>query len=632
MKKKLAILANGWSNYFIEDFIKGVKKAIKESNTDIYLFACYDYTEYSGYPNFNGYSIYRLVNYEDYDGVIILADLIKNPRILEKERQRILQAKVPAISINAQLKDIPCIKIDNYSGFYELICHLIKEHGVKEFVYFSGKENSIDFSERYKAYRTALQDNGITLDPHKTYTVERTNYQCSYENIDEILKDPEQRPQAIVCANDLMALAVIKRADELGIQIPQELKVIGYDDLIFSSSMNPSLSTVKSNADKVGYEAARKVMAGYFDLEVIKIKSSPVYRLSCGCTEENIDKQKLLPLDLMSCSNENESFNSHLEIIDEIFTEATDVFTLMTNLDIFFQKSHHFEGSDFCIFLKSDWTSVLINTAETLPANLNYGNQMQAITSIQNNEKYPREIINTRDLMPSKMKTESNNLYLFMPIYNHSYVHGYFVCKNNLLMLRQLYGYRWTKAFGSAVERFRKQNMFKQMSQQYLRLSTRDALSGTINRVGLEKIAKPFFAQNKKNGLTTVLFFVDINKMKFINDNFGHLHGDLAVKTIAAAVMEVIPKNWLPIRYGGDEFLVVGNSKNYKGEDYCKILTDRITKKTSIMKLPYLLSASVGTYSVPPNSPMTLEEAVEKCDELMYEVKEAFHRQHPEMG
>jgi diguanylate cyclase (GGDEF)-like protein len=632
MKKKLAILTNGWSNYFIEDFVKGVKNALKESNTDIYLFSCYDFTEFSGYPNFNGYSIYRLVNYEDYDGVIILADLIKNPRILEKERQRILQAKVPAISINAQLKDIPCIKIDNYSGFYELICHLIKEHGVKEFAYFTGKENSIDFSERYKAYRTALQDNGITLDPQKTYTVEKTNYQCAYEYINEILKDPEQRPQAIVCASDLMAMAVIKRADELGIQIPQELKVIGYDDLVLSSSMNPSLTTVKSNADKVGYEAARKVMAGYFDLEVIKIKSSPVYRVSCGCTEENNDKQKRLPLDIMSYANENESFNSHLEIIDEIFTEATDVFTLMTNLDIFFQKSHHFEGSDFCIFLKSDWTSVLINTAETLPANLNYGNQMQAITSIQNNEKYPREIINTRDLMPSKMKTESNNLYLFMPIYNHSYVHGYFVCKNNLLMLREHYGYRWTMAFGSAVERFRKQNMFKQMSQQYLRLSTRDALSGTINRVGLEKIAKPFFAQNKKNGLTTVLFFVDINKMKFINDNFGHLHGDLAVKTIAAAVMEVIPKNWLPIRYGGDEFLVVGNSKNYKGEDYCKIITDRITKKTSIMKLPYLLSASVGTYSVPPNSTMTLEEAVEKCDEMMYEVKEAFHRQHPEMG
>ncbi len=632
MKKKLAILANGWSSYFVEDFVKGVKEALKGSDTDIYLFSCYDFTEFSGYPNYNGYSVYRLINYEEYDGVIILADLINNTRILEKERQRILQANVPAISVNAQLKEIPCIKIDNYSGFYELISHLIKEHGIKDFSYFTGKEHSVDFSERYKAYRIALQDNGITLNPQKTFTVERANYTFAYENADQILKDPENRPQAVVCANDLMAMAVIKKAEELGIQIPQDLKVIGYDDLFYAKSINPSLTTVKSNADRVGYEAARKVMAGYFDLEVLKVKSSPVYRSSCGCSDNDNMAQKKLALDVMAYSNENESFNSQLETIDEIFTEATDVFTLMTNLDIFFQKSHHFEGSDFCIFLKSDWTSVLINTAETLPSNLNYGNQMQAITSIQNNEKYPREIINTRDLIPSKMKSEGNNVYLFMPIYNHSYVHGYFVCKNNLLLVKEHYGYRWTMTFGSAVERFRKQNMFKQMSQQYLRLSTRDALSGTINRVGLEKIAKPFFAQNKRNGLTTVLFFVDINKMKFINDNFGHLHGDLAVKTIASAVMEVIPKNWLPIRYGGDEFLVVGNSKNYKGEDYCKIITDRITKKTSIMKLPYLLSASVGTYSVPPNSTLTLEEAVEKCDELMYAVKEAFHRQHPEMG
>ena len=54
-------------------------------------------------------------------------------------------------------------------------------------------------------------------------------------------------------------------------------------------------------------------------------------------------------------------------LIDDVFTTATDVFTLLTNLEIFFSKNHDFEGNDFCIFLKSDWTSVLINTAENLP-------------------------------------------------------------------------------------------------------------------------------------------------------------------------------------------------------------------------------------------------------------------------
>ena len=178
---------------------------------------------------------------------------------------------------------------------------------------------------------------------------------------------------------------------------------------------------------------------------------------------------------------------------------------------------------------------------------------------------------------------------------------------------------------GTGIEHFRKKNMFKQMSQQYLRLSTKDALSGALNRQGLEKLAKPFYAQNKKNGLTTVLFFVDINKMKHINDKFGHLHGDLAVKTVAAAVLETIPKNWLCIRYGGDEFLVVGNSKNYNGEDYCTLIKERLASKTSVMHLPYNLSASVGTYSVPPQAELTLEQAVENVDNIMYEQKQAFH-------
>ena len=169
--------------------------------------------------------------------------------------------------------------------------------------------------------------------------------------------------------------------------------------------------------------------------------------------------------------------------------------------------------------------------------------------------------------------------------------------------------------------------MFKQMSQQYLKLSTRDALSGALNRQGLDRLAKPYYAQNKQNGLTTVLFFVDINKMKHINDQFGHLHGDLAVKTVAAAVLETVPRNWLVIRYGGDEFLVVGNSKNYNGEDYCAQIKERLLSKTSVMHLPYNLSASVGTYSVPANSNLTLEQAVETVDNIMYEQKQAFHKE-----
>lgn len=628
MKKKIAVLACGWAQYFLYDFLQGVEKIAKENNADVYIFNCYDYVEFSGYPNATGFSIYRLINYEEYDGIIILSDLIKNPRVLEMERQRILKSGKPAVSINLKLKDISCMRIDNYTGFYELVTHLIKEHNARNLFYIDGNENSLDFTERRKAFRMALQDNQIELNRENIFTVEHSSFNYGYNAASEIFSSDRKLPDAIVCANDLIALGVLKAAAERNIKIPEQLKIAGYDGNYFAKNVIPAISTVNDNAFKIGTESVKRVLAGFTEVQDFKIKSMPIYQGSCGCESKIITDQKLFSLKFLSEISQSENFAAQLNQIEEIFTDAADVFTLLTNLELFFSKSHAFEGSDFCIFLKADWASVLINSEENLPQNLSYGSQVQAITSIQNNVKYPREIIKTKDLIPSKMHSDECNTFLFIPIFNHSYVHGYFVCKNSLSMISNYHGHQWTRTFGACIERFRKKNMYKQMSQQFLRLSTRDALSGMLNRVGMEKLAKPFYQQNKHNGLTTVLFFVDINSMKTINDKFGHLHGDLAVKTIAQAVLQVVPRNWLCIRYGGDEFLVVGNSKNYNGEDYCKMITQMVLKKSSTMHLPYNLSASVGTLSVPANSPLSLEEAIEKVDEIMYEQKQMFHKTH----
>lgn len=627
MKKKIAVLACGWSTHFLNDFISGMQKEAQGTDTDIYIFSAYNFTEYSGFPNFTGFSIFNLIHYEDFDGAVILSDLIPNNRIIERERLRIIKAGIPAISINRRLEGLTCIRVDNYSGLYALLEHLIKVHNVTDIAYFSGMENSVDMSERYKAYTTVLSDNGIEFNREKVFSIQSCDYQYAYHYLSDFIKSGKKLPQAIVCANDLIALAVLKVCDENKIAVPDQLKIIGYDDLPYVRCTEPSISTVANNIDVAGAQSVRKILSGNPEIQLLKINSTPVFRQTCGCATGHSRDQKVITMNLMNDSSRKEEFDHHMELLGEIFIEAADVFTLLTNIETYLNKAHNFEGSDFCIFMKSDWTSVLINSAESLPQNLSYGTQVQSICSIQNNVKYPREMINTRDLIPAKMKSDGCNVFLFLPIFHHSYVHGYFVAKNNLGMIENRFGYIWSRNLGTSIEHFRKRNMFKQMSQQYLKLSTKDALSGMLNRQGLDKLAKPFYAQNKKNGLTTVLFFVDINKMKHINDQFGHLHGDLAVKTVAAAVLETVPKNWLCIRYGGDEFLVVGNSKNYNGEDYCTQIKVRLEAKTSVMHLPYKLSASVGTYTVPSNSDLTLEQAVENVDNIMYEQKQAFHKE-----
>ena len=627
MKRRIAVLACGWSTYFLKDFMLGMKKAVEGKDIDVYLFNTYNYDEYSGFPNYTGFSIFNIIRYEDFDGIVILSDLINNVRILERERLRILKANKPVISINKKMEGICCIKVDNYSGMYEVLDHMIKMHSVTDLAYVAGKEGSVDITERYKAYLAVLKDNNITFDSQKVYALKSSDYHCAYNFFKEYIKSGKKLPQAFVCANDLLALALLKVALENKIKVPEQLKIIGFDDIIETQCTKPSITTVKNNAELLGAEAVSRLLCGVNGSQLLKVKSTPVFRQSCGCAYSTTSEQNLFTLHILDDANKKEEFDRHMEILGEIFTEAADVFTLLTNIENFFVKSHPFEGSDFCIFMKSDWTSVLINSAENLPQNLSYGTQVQGICSVQNNQKYLREMIPTSELIPAKMKSEGSNMYLFLPVFHHSYVHGYFVTKNDLSMIDNRYGYMLSRNIGNGIEHFRKRNMFKQMSQQYLRLSTKDALSGCLNRQGLEKLAKPFFAQNKKNGLTTVLFFVDINKMKHINDQFGHLHGDLAVKTVAAAVLETVPKNWLCIRYGGYEFLVVGNSENYNGEDYCSMIKKRLESKTAVMHLPYKLSASVGTYSVPAQSELTLEQAVENVDNIMYEQKQAFHKE-----
>ena len=607
MNRRIAVLGCGWSSYFVKDFIHGMMRAVEGKNIDIYVFNTYNYVEYSGFPNSTGFSIFNLINYEEFDGIVILSDLIGNARVLEHERLRILKSKKPAISINKKMQGICCLRVDNYSGMYDVLAHLIKMHNVSDIAYLSGKEQSVDISERYKAYMEVLKDNNITFDKEKVYTIDSCDYHCAYRFFDDYVKSGKKLPQAFCCANDLLAMALLKVCLENKIKVPEQLKIVGFDNITEAQCTKPSLTTVKSCADLLGVEAVTRLIRGVNPMQVLNVKSTPIFRNTCGCSYSVTSEQNLFALNILDDANKKEEFDSHLETLGEIFTEAADVFTLLTNLENFFVKSHRFEGPDFCIFMKSDWNSVLINSAENLPQNLSYGAQVQAICSVQDNKKYLRELLPSHDLIPSKMKTtDKSNVFLFMPIFHHSYVHGYYVAKNNLTMIDNRYGYMWTRSMGTGIEHFRKKNMFKQMSLQYLKLSTKDALSGALNRQGLDKLAKPFYAHNKKNGLTTVLFFVDINKMKHINDQFGHLHGDLAVKTVAAAAMETVPKNWLCIRYGGDEFLIVGSSKNYNGEDYCEMIKKRLASKTSVMHLPYNLTASVGTYSVSSELPVLL--------------------------
>lgn len=629
MKKRIAVITSAWSFDYLKQFFDGMQAGARDKNIDIYVFTYYNYTENTGFFNNTGANIFSIIDYKSFDGVVILASLFYDDEVVEKERLRIIESGIPAITVNKRLEGLTYLNANTQAGLKELINHLIKEHNVTDLRFIGGNPVDPTSQERFETYKQTLSENNIPFDESKCFLQGDWSFDFGYNCALKLFEDKSTLPQGIFCANDMGAVGVLKAAHDNGIKIPEQVKLISFDNVGFSKYIYPSITTVDSNTTKAGSEAIKHFYYSPESKKDIIVDSTGIIRQSCGCEKEVSDDQKNYIVTQLNNDENSAKFTSHLQEIENVFLDSQDVYSLLTNLSNYFSKDNSIESSDFALFLKSDWTSILINNEEELPENLDFGKQMQSIINIRNGKKCANEIIDIKQFIPENMKSNESNLYLILPIYYHTYIHGYYVSKNNVTIIHNKHAFLWASNLSNAIERFRQKNMFKHMSQQYLKLSTRDGLSGMLNRIGMEKLAEPFYRQNQQENLTNILLFADINSMKTINDKFGHLHGDLAIKTIAEAVLSVIPKTWYAIRYGGDEFLVIGNNKDYHGENFCKMIAEIIEKKNIMMRLPYRLSASLGFFTVPPTTKITLAQAISKVDEAMYLKKQAYHKLHP---
>ena len=154
----------------------------------------------------------------------------------------------------------------------------------------------------------------------------------------------------------------------------------------------------------------------------------------------------------------------------------------------------------------------------------------------------------------------------------------------------------------------------------------RDAMTGLFNRFGYKRLGYAYFDEKRAACRDSVILFGGINYMKGINDTYGRLHGDLATKSVGKVLQHVFPEEWLGIRYGGDEYLLIGaDATKEQVLQYCKDTEAYLKERVKKMALPYQLSISTGYQIVGADRDISLDVAVKMADEMMYRHKEDFH-------
>ena len=170
------------------------------------------------------------------------------PRIENMIHEIYNQAPVVVIDNSSSDKNIPSIIIDNFNAVSQSVDYLC-ELGHRNIGFMTGLEDSDVGKDRYAGYRNGLSNHGIALDEELVY---KGNYsfKSGLTGADYFLslKNP---PSAIICANDSMAIAAIRKITQHNLSVPEDISIIGFDDIEVAEQISPALTTVSAPIDEL---------------------------------------------------------------------------------------------------------------------------------------------------------------------------------------------------------------------------------------------------------------------------------------------------------------------------------------------------------------------------------------------
>lgn len=161
---------------------------------------------------------------------------------------------IPTVFINGMLKgvDIPFVRINETKAGYIATKHML-EKGLKKIAFLGGSLKFIPTYEKLQGYKKALKEFGIPIE-EKYIIFDDYNIEIGFKNTLKLL-EMSDRPQGIITASDVLAIEVIKASNIKGFSVPKNLKVIGFDDISFSSTYTPSITTIAQPKYEMGVMA-----------------------------------------------------------------------------------------------------------------------------------------------------------------------------------------------------------------------------------------------------------------------------------------------------------------------------------------------------------------------------------------
>jgi LacI family transcriptional regulator len=259
---------------FVEDVLRGVEAPLGQIGWSLLISFLQEGDQ--GYQRLQSLS-------GKVDGLLIAEGIVSSEQLAR------LAARLPVVLVAGSTDEtqIDVIDADNRSGTKALVSHLVEDHGMTRLFYVAGPSDAPDARARQSAFEEVLAEHpGAVL----TGRVEgRFSAVSGQRAALDLLAEPRRElPDAIVCANDQMAIGAIRELVAAGVRVPEDVAVVGFDDIFPGALLSPALTTVHQPIRLLGERACSRLLERIEDpslparLEMLPTKL--IVRASCGCT------------------------------------------------------------------------------------------------------------------------------------------------------------------------------------------------------------------------------------------------------------------------------------------------------------------------------------------------------------
>lgn len=555
-------------------------------------------------------AVFDLIDPTVVDAVVIMEEKIKNKNITSDLKSIMARYEIPVVVVDAGYTDCYNVGFDYLDGFEKIVRHMIEEHKPKRPHFMAGVKDNGFSDARIDIFRRVMAENG------REVTDDMISYgefwsRPTAEAAKKLLQRPK-RPDAIICANDAMAVQVIDTFKENGISVPEDVLVSGFDGVEEIFYTTPEVSSAICSFSALGEKTAEVVIDLLNDRPVAMtnlVKPELIIQESCGC---KIRHQKGYGANEVIKSSFYR-FQDYYRRYFEIAEDVQECETLEEAAKVF--DSHRIY--DMCFMINESCTNEAYNLSDHIKSR-SFDENMVCLFNMASDEKFVPKSFHRAEIMPDLDRVlEYGCPLVFCAVDFKDTILGYacfffrdgeytdyYKLPQNVVALNT--------AIGGFVNMKYQRYLASQIESMYML----DSLTGLYNRVGFNReLRKLQKALGKGSEITVVLS--DLDGLKAINDTYGHAEGDKAIRTVARALKNAGGDNALCVRFGGDEMMAVIPG-SHSDEDVKAKINAYIDDYNAHARKEYDVSTSVGIYVTKMSEKLGFEQLLKKADELMY--------------